>query len=376
MSELPKGWTEVTIGDIIELKYGKALPKKSRRSGPVQVLGSSGEVDRHNAPLLEQPTLVIGRKGSIGTVFKTTGPSWPIDTTYFVRHDPAVTDLTWLYYRLKAVGLSGMNKSVAIPGLNREDAYRVKIPLPPLEEQRRIATILDRASDMQRTTDRGTAALKKLESSIFSHMFGHPLRNPHGFTTAPLAQLVNIYGGGTPTKDETRYWSGEVPWFSAKDFKRSVLSSTHTTISEVVFAETSLRLLPPGTPLVVVRGMILNHSVPVAQLGASAAINQDVKAFLPAKHTERIDQDFLTGYLRAVEPYLLSQVTRAASGTGRLETRHLKELPIPRPGHEAETTYARRIARVRAEEKKHQDRARQLRRLTESLQSRAFRGEL
>lgn len=146
--------------------------------------------------------------------------------------------------------------------------------------------------------------------------------------TVPLGELVDFYSGGTPSKAKPEYWSGDVPWFSAKDMKKARLDDSADHISEAVFRSTSLRKLPAGTIAMVVRGMILAHTAPISILNVDAAINQDLKALLPRRE---IDTSFLAAMLRAQHSTILSKVSTAAHGTKKLDSRVLEELPIPLP---------------------------------------------
>src|SRR5690606_9538637 len=152
------------------------------------------------------PTIIIGRKGSFGEVNYSPVACWPIDTTYYVDATATDADLRWLTYRLSALGLNRLNRAAAVPGLNREDAYRQRLLLPPLPEQRRIAEILDKA-DALRAKRR--AALKKLDElaqSIFLDMFGDPATNPKGWPEVPLGEHASKIGSGaTPLGGEASY---------------------------------------------------------------------------------------------------------------------------------------------------------------------------
>ncbi|MFD2024082.1 restriction endonuclease subunit S [Promicromonospora aerolata] len=151
-----------------------------------------------------------------------------------------------------------------------------------------------------------------------------------GWTTVRLGDLVDFHSGGTPSKSVPRFWNGDVPWFSAKDLKRDRLTDSIDHIDRAVFDETSLRLLPAGTIAVVVRGMILAHTVPISILDVPAAINQDLKALLPKRPGE-FDIAYLAGALRAQQAKILTDVSRAAHGTTKLESRVLENIEIPLP---------------------------------------------
>jgi type I restriction enzyme S subunit len=141
--QLPCGWQWKRLGDLCELVYGNALAQHSRECGNVPVYGSNGIIGYHNIPMTDGPTIIVGRKGSIGKVKYSEIPCWIIDTAYYVK--PSVNcDLEFLYRLLAGLNLGKLDKSSAIPGLNRDDVYNITIPLPPLAEQRRIATIIEK----------------------------------------------------------------------------------------------------------------------------------------------------------------------------------------------------------------------------------------
>lgn len=146
--------------------------------------------------------------------------------------------------------------------------------------------------------------------------------------TVALGDIVDFYSGGTPSKSEARYWQGTVPWFSAKDMKQFRLVDSADHVSEEVFRRTPLRRLPAGTVTMVVRGMILAHTVPIAILEVDATINQDLKAMLPRAE---VDAFFLAEMLRAQHSTILAQVSTAAHGTKKLDSQVLQQLQIPLP---------------------------------------------
>ena len=202
MSSATQNWREVSLGEVCEFKYGKSLPEAARAGGDVPVFGSNGEVGRHDVAITDGPTIVIGRKGSFGEVIYSETACWPIDTTYFVDATATKADLRWLTYRLAGLGLKRLNRAAAIPGLNREDAYRQRLLLPPLPEQRRIAEILDKADALRAKRRAALAQLDTLTQSIFLDMFGDPATNPKGWPTRAVSDYVANFQGGRSIESE------------------------------------------------------------------------------------------------------------------------------------------------------------------------------
>ena len=160
--ELAAGWKWVKLGDVCQFKYGSGLTQRSRIPGPIPVYGSNGIVGTHSESLIEAPALIIGRKGSAGQVHMARQPCWPIDTTYYISTNDTEEDMEWLFYALKSMNLANQEKSSAIPGLNRNDAYAMKIALPPLSEQKRIAKLLNQHMAVQERAK--AAALQQLDA--------------------------------------------------------------------------------------------------------------------------------------------------------------------------------------------------------------------
>jgi type I restriction enzyme S subunit len=134
---------EYKLGDIISLDYGKGLPQTDRDSGPYAVVGSNGIIDRHSVYQYESPGIVLGRKGAAGNVNWIDEPYWPIDTAYNVRIVENNINFRFLYYLLSTMDLPRFQISTAIPGINREDIYSLKVKIPNIDTQRKIVTILE-----------------------------------------------------------------------------------------------------------------------------------------------------------------------------------------------------------------------------------------
>ena len=163
LNGLPENWEVKKLGDVCEFHYGKALTKKHRdETGVYDVYGSNGVVGQHSGFLVDEPCIIVGRKGAAGEVHLSTNPCWPIDTTYFVRK-PVYFDLNFLFYQLRTLRLSTLEKSTAIPGLNRNDAYAKNVVIPPVEEQERIVAKIE---ELFSELDAGVESLKKAQAQL------------------------------------------------------------------------------------------------------------------------------------------------------------------------------------------------------------------
>ena len=141
---MKKDWRSVTVGNILQLEYGKPLPEGDRvDDGMYPVYGANGEKGRTNHCYYDQPSIIVGRKGSAGELNLSDGGFWPLDVTYFVKLKSEI-DLRFVYYLLTRLDLPSLAKGVK-PGINRNEVYAITVSVPGLKEQQRIVAILDEA---------------------------------------------------------------------------------------------------------------------------------------------------------------------------------------------------------------------------------------
>jgi len=168
---IPKGWKMTTLGEVAVLNYGKALVAENRSRGEIPVYGSSGITGWHDEPLVKEKGLIIGRKGTVGVIYKSEISFYPIDTVYYITQKDTQCDLNFLYNLLLSLGLDKMNSDSAVPGLNRENAYAKSIFFPPLPEQRAIAAVFSSFDDKIELLREQNKALEAIAQAIFKEWF-------------------------------------------------------------------------------------------------------------------------------------------------------------------------------------------------------------
>lgn len=128
LGEIPEGWEVGRVSDCLSLAYGKSLPAGSRNPGPIPVYGSGGVTGYHDAALVDSEAVIVGRKGTVGSLYWEQRPCFPIDTVFYVQ---PLAPLSFCYHLLESLPLREMNTDAAVPGLNRENVYRLEIASPP-----------------------------------------------------------------------------------------------------------------------------------------------------------------------------------------------------------------------------------------------------
>ena len=122
---VPEGWERVALERIGRLNYGKALKANDRIEGDFPVFGSGGIIGSHSEAFVQGPGIIVGRKGTVGSVYWSDDAFCPIDTVYFF--EPSAVTLH-IYYTLQNVDF--INTDVAVPGLNRNLAHSRNVLMP------------------------------------------------------------------------------------------------------------------------------------------------------------------------------------------------------------------------------------------------------
>jgi type I restriction enzyme S subunit len=130
--EVPEGWEVKELEQIITLEYGKPLKEEERTGQGYPVMGSNGIVGYHKDYLIEGPGIVVGRKGTAGAVVWINDNYFPIDTTFYVKDKLGLKSLCFHYFLLLYSKLKQFESSSAVPGLNRNFAYSIKVLVPPV----------------------------------------------------------------------------------------------------------------------------------------------------------------------------------------------------------------------------------------------------
>lgn len=257
------GMRTVTLGEICRFEYGNNLPERDRKSGDVAVYGLNGIVGRHDSALTKGPTIIVGRKGSIGQVAFSTTPCWPIDTTYYIDGSLTSCDLEWLALLLRGLPLSNLNKASGVPGLNRDDVYALRVATPNLTEQRRIAARLNaQLAAVEQARQAAQAQLVEtdaLQLAIYHDAFAAivPVAVPPTFEPAPagwhwtkLGDIAQLESGHTPSRSRPDWWGGDISWLSLTEIRAldgRWVDETQIRTNAAGIANSSARILPLGT---------------------------------------------------------------------------------------------------------------------------------
>jgi len=239
-------------------------------------------------------------------------------------------------------------ESTGVPQLTAPQISTYRLPVPPLPEQRAIAGMLADVDALLGVLTQLIAKKRDLKQAAMQQLLTGQTRLP-GFSgeweVTRLGEIGSWLSGGTPSMSDDGYWNGDIPWVSPKDMKVARLHDALDHVSDNALGS-GARLAPRGAVLMVVRGMILAHSFPVARAERPLAFNQDIKALVVRAG---IESDFVLHWLRANETLLLSVANEATHGTKRIPSEALFATEFVFPPRREQTAIAAVLSDMDAE---------------------------
>ena len=289
-----------TIGDILELQRGYDLPLEKMAGGEIPVVGSNGIVGFHNVKRSINPTITVGRSGSIGKVHYYDRETWVHNTALYVSNFKGNNPL-YLYYLLKNLDFENLKSSSVVPSLNRNFVYPMKVPfVSDIKEQERIAIKLESIDKRIALNTRMNVELEAMAKQLYDYWFvqfdfpdenGKPYKSsggkmvynptlkreiPAGWHSSNICIVAKILSGGTPSKAVNEYWeNGNIPFFGPTDYEGNMYQlRTALCITEKGLANCASSLFEEGDIIITARGSIGKLVI----VGTPMAMNQSCYA--------------------------------------------------------------------------------------------------
>ena len=238
----------------------------------------------------------------------------------------------YLYYYLKSDIVRQFIKVIA-RGTVRDNLKlsmlcEFPIYVPSVLEQENIVVKLDGLQKVIKLRKQQLHKLDDLIQARFVEMFGEPIINDKAWKTDTVVKLCKeIYGGGTPSKLHPEYYKdGDIPWVSSKDMKTDVLTDSQIKINKMGVDNSTARMVPVNSVIMVIRSGILKHTLPVAINAVPITVNQDLKVFVPG---ERILARFLAVQFKMLEKIILSGVRAVTADNIEFNSLKRKKLIVP-----------------------------------------------
>jgi len=136
-------YKKYTLAELATIKYGKNQKKVLSENGTIPIYGTGGLMGHATEALYSEPSVLIGRKGTIGKVKYVNHPFWTVDTLFYTIVNTDVVLPKYLYYVMSLIDLNNYNEGTTIPSLRTETLNRLEFDIPSLEEQELILSCLN-----------------------------------------------------------------------------------------------------------------------------------------------------------------------------------------------------------------------------------------
>lgn len=360
------------LGEILELEYGKPLPKAKRKTnGKYPVYGANGQKDRSDDYYFDKASIIVGRKGSAGEVNLTEEKFWPLDVTYYVIFDQEQYDLKFLYYLLRKLDLPHFARGVK-PGINRNDIYEIPVEIPKsIEDQKLIVSVLERADLLRSKRKESVKLLEKYLDSAFTNMFGDPVTNSKKLEQKKIKDLGEVITGNTPPRSESSNYGDYLEWIKSDNINNDYCMATRASEYLSEKGAQIARSAPAGSILVTCiagsKSCIGNCGV----IDREAAFNQQINAIIP---NADVDPFFLYTQIRLAKS--LFQKAATSGMKGLLSKSRFSTIELLKPSYEQQKTFSEMFKACEVMRVKMQQQAHELDRHFDALTHQAFAGAL
>jgi len=362
-------WLKLKLRDIIVLNYGKALKTQDRKDGNIPVFSSAGLTGYHNQALIEKEGIIVGRKGTIGKIYISNSPFWCIDTAYYILPNPEKYDFLFIFYLLQTLGLEELNEDSAVPGLNRNTVYNQCVTLPPLPEQKAIASILSSIDDKIDLLHRQNKTLESMAETLFRQWFIEDKQN--GWKNYKLGDLTNIFIGRTPPRKETFWFSkniNDIKWLSIKDMAENGVYrfNTNEYLPMYTIEKFKIPIIPKNT-------VVLSFKMTVGRVGITSQDMVSNEAIAHFRINKIISNEFLYCFLKSFNFDMLGTTSTIVNS---INTSLIKSILIRIPNEEKVHEFTLKTSPLFLKIKKNQKQQYLLENLRDTLLPKLMSGEV
>lgn len=355
--------------NVLTIKNGKSQKKVVNPDGKYPIYGSGGVMGRADDFLCNEGTTIIGRKGSINKPIYVNEKFWNVDTAFGLVPGERL-DKKFFYYFCTTYNFLKHNKATTLPSLTKADLLKINMPVPTLEKQKKIASILDAADGYRQKTKVLIEKYDELTQSLFLEMFGDPVTNPKGWEKKPMGELMEIVRGGSPRPID-KYLGGTYPWIKIGDATKGddvYLKRTKQHIIEEGLKKT--RLLPKGSLIFANCGVSLGFARIIEFEGC---IHDGWLAF-SGLDNKVLNEMFLLKALNSITRYFRET---APDGTQpNLNSSIMKNFKMILPPIESQNKFEASVGALIEQKAQAQQSLEKAEQLFNSLLQRAFKGEV
>lgn len=157
--------------ELATIRYGKNQSKVVCNKSDIPIYGTGGKMGYAQIPLYEKPSVLIGRKGTIGKVKYVDHPFWTVDTLFYTEVNEQLVLPHFLYYAMSLIDLNKYNEGTTIPSLRTETLNRLELMVPSIDDQKKVLSILERFDEKITLNRAINHNLQQQAKAIFDEWF-------------------------------------------------------------------------------------------------------------------------------------------------------------------------------------------------------------
>lgn len=184
-----------SLGEIAKIRYGKNQKNVQSDNGDIPIYGTGGLMGYASRSLYNYPSVLIGRKGTIGKVSYVEHPFWTIDTLFYTEINENIVIPKFLYYLMSLIDLNAYDEGTTIPSLRTETLNRLELRIPSIDYQKKILNILDPIYMKIQANSAINKNLDEQAKTIFEKEFISTDTIPVEWTESSLIDIANYLNG-------------------------------------------------------------------------------------------------------------------------------------------------------------------------------------
>lgn len=175
---IPEDWEVKKLGDVLQIRHGRSQHEVVNQNGIYPILATGGEIGRTNIPLYSEPSVLIGRKGTINIPYYMDSPFWTVDTLFYSEIFKSA-DPKFVFYKFNLIDWYSYNEASGVPSLNASTIENINQSFPEtLEEQRAIAQVLSEIDALIAKQDKLIAKKRHLKTATMQQLLTGKKRLP------------------------------------------------------------------------------------------------------------------------------------------------------------------------------------------------------
>ena len=320
------------LSDLATIKYGKNQKKVLSENGNIPIYGTGGLMGYATTALYDKPSVLIGRKGTIGKVKYVEQPFWTVDTLFYTIINTDLVIPKYLFYVMSLIDLNNYNEGTTIPSLRTETLNRLEFDIPDLEEQRKILSCLNPIDEKIELNNAINNNLEQQAQAIFKSWFVDfdPFggNRPIDWITGIVDDLgAEIICGKTPSTKKKEYYGGNTPFITIPDMHGCVYNvSTERYLSEAGVASQPKKTLPHNTVCI----SCIGTAGLVTLVSEKSQSNQQINSIVPK---EGISAYYIYLLMQTLSE-TINKLGQSGSTIVNLNKTQFGKIPVPIPSEQ------------------------------------------